>query len=51
MKPRKKLEGASKFGITIQRDTTLNSSSKKVFFPPQLEVANKVISKLKLETN
>ncbi|REG77505.1 hypothetical protein [Algoriphagus antarcticus] len=51
MKQKKKLEGANKFGIKIQRNTTLNSSSKKVLFPAKLEFANKVISKLKLETN
>ncbi|WP_425639457.1 hypothetical protein ACPUEN_07410 [Algoriphagus yeomjeoni] len=51
MKSKKKLEGASKFGIKIQKNTSLNSSSKKVLFPSQLEFANKVVSKLKLETN
>ena len=47
MKLKNKLEGASKFGIKIQKNTSLNSSSKKVLCPAKLEFANKVVSNLK----
>ena len=47
MKPKEKIQGASKFGIKIQKNTSLNSSSKKVLFPAKLEFANKVVTNLK----
>lgn len=47
MKPKKKLEGASKLGVKIKRDSSLNLTSKKVLFPEKLELANKVVANLK----
>lgn len=50
MKPKKKLEGASKLGVKIQKNTSVNSSSNRVLFPDKLEYANKVVSNLKWKT-
>ncbi|WP_157963330.1 hypothetical protein [Algoriphagus litoralis] len=47
MKPKKKLEGASKLGVKIRKDSALNSTSKKVLFPEKLELANKIVANLK----
>jgi hypothetical protein len=47
MKSKKKLEGASKLGVKIRKDSSLNLTSKKVLFPEKLELANKVVANLK----
>ncbi|GAB2493383.1 hypothetical protein GCM10027164_23990 [Algoriphagus taiwanensis] len=47
MKPKDKLKGASKFGVKINRDSSLNHTSKTVLFPKKLELANKVVANLK----
>ncbi|WPR77505.1 hypothetical protein [Algoriphagus sp. NG3] len=51
MKPKKKIEGASKMGVKIRKDSSLNAHAKKVLFPEKLEFANKVVSNLKWKTN
>mgnify|MGYP005750877959 FL=1 len=39
--------GARKFGVKITKDSSLNSTSKKVLFPEKLELANKIVANLK----
>ncbi len=51
MKSKKELKGASKFGVKIQKDISLDLYSKKVLAPEKLEFANKVVSNLKWKTN
>ncbi|WP_421889761.1 DUF6934 family protein [Marinoscillum sp.] len=51
MKAKKKLEGASKLGVKVHKDSKLDTSSKKVLFPEKLEFANKVVANLKLKTH
>lgn len=47
MKNKKKLKGATAFGIRVKKDKSLDRFSSKVLFPEKLEEANRVVSKLK----
>ncbi len=47
MNPKDQLEGASKLGVKIRRDSSLNLTSKTILFPEKLELANKVVANLK----
>ena len=47
MKTNNKLEGASKVGVEVKKNKSLDKLSGKVLFPEKLKKANKIVSKLK----
>ncbi len=47
MKAKKKLKGASAFGVRVIRDKSLDKLSDVDWFPEKTEEANKVVAKLK----
>jgi len=47
MKAKKKLKGASAFGVRVIKDKSMNKFSGRVLFPEKLAEANKVVANLK----
>jgi hypothetical protein len=45
----KKLKGAEAFGVKIKISKSLDKYSGKVLFPKKLEIANKVVSNLRMK--